>query len=251
MLSLIGIEKPVFFTYPLFDYPYLMVTPRLYKQLFKLKWNHAILDCGVDLLFLIKKFQDYSNAYLFRYEKIASQLTEIFKDKIWCVIPDYPDDFRCNPIENNVEKTLKNIEIFSSYEGINWIYPLQADYLNVESFKYCCREVKKYNPEKVAIGTVCKTRNIKFILKCCAIARNYFPNSWIHAFGVTLNALPSILNLIDSFDSCSYFYESRILDFKNDNPNTIKSRKEAFSRFLSKIDKIKRNRTANLISLSL
>jgi len=59
---------------------------------------------------------------------------------------------------------------------------------------------------QIAIGTVCKCRNVKWITYCCKYARKIFPRSWIHAFGLTLKALPHVKRFIDSWDSTAWTF---------------------------------------------
>ena len=198
-----------FYTYPFqvsgewIKYPFVCVPFHDYKLLFKFRWKFAILDCGVEIF--AKGAKEYPKGFFLRYEWKAQQLTQIFGDRLWITIPDYPDDYRNNPIENNVERTLANIKRFHNIKGVNWLYPIQSSYLDIDSFHFACHEVQKFNPKRVAIGTVCKTNNLAFIVECCKMARKHFPNAWIHAFGPTLRALPKILPYIDSWDSTAFF----------------------------------------------
>lgn len=185
------------------NYPYILVPFHNCNRIKKVNFKHAIIDSGVEIFAL--GYNDYPKWFHLRYRRKAIMWTEIYDSKIWFVIPDYPDDYRNNPIENNVEKTLENIRRYHQIQGVNWIYPIQSDYLNLKSFHESCHAVREFNPERVAIGTVCKTRNIEFITKCCQIAREHFPKQHIHAFGVTLKALPKILPYIDSWDSTAFF----------------------------------------------
>ncbi|MCR6691506.1 MAG: hypothetical protein MRT15_03875, partial [archaeon YNP-LCB-003-016] len=40
----------------------------------------------------------------------------------------------------------------------------------------------------------------------CKYARKIFPRSWIHAFGLTLKALPHVKRYIDSWDSTAWTF---------------------------------------------
>lgn len=201
------------------------------RRLKNYSWKHAILDSGVEIF--LKGAKEYPNGFFDKYAFTCQQYTEIFGDRLWCVIPDYPDDYRNNPIEHNVRKTLRNIKRFHKVKGVNWVYPLQSDYLNLQNFHDSCHQVMKYCPERIAIGTVCKTRNLQFIEKACRMAHQHFPVSHIHAFGPTLSALPRILPFIDSWDSCAYFYNENATLCK-----TAEERKLAFERYVEKINKI-------------
>lgn len=169
-------------------------------------WKHAIIDCGIEI-FLSGQVDEYPVGYHKDHIEAAKKLTEDFGlEKIWVTIPDFPDDYNPGHLGDNVGRTLRNIEIYHNIKGINWIYPLQAQYLKLNSFRRSCEAVREYEPERVAIGTVCKTRNTEFIIRCTKMARRYFPDSWIHAFGPTLRALPKMVNYLDSFDTTAYYY---------------------------------------------
>ena len=185
------------------EWNYLLVNPRTYKELFKRKFEHAILDSGVEI-FKNKNLTEYPKSFLRKWKYQAQHLTEIFGDKLWVTIPDYPDDLAHQFGHKNVEKTLRNVEEFITIDGVNWIVPLQSQYLNTFSFMESCQKTKEIvgaNYPRIAIGTVCKTNKLKFIEFCCKIARKTFPNSWIHAFGMTLKALPKVYKYINSWDS--------------------------------------------------
>jgi len=215
------------------NYPYILVNWNRKRRLKSYSWKHAILDSGVEIF--LKGAKDYPPGFFLRYEFKAQQLTEIYGERIWVVIPDYPDDYRNNPIPHNVERTLRNIKYFHKVKGVNWIYPLQCDYLNLQSFHNSCHQVMKYQPERVAIGTVCKTQDLDFIEKCCIMARKHFPNAWIHAFGLTLKAVPRILPFIDSWDSCAYFTSREEHGFMC---KTQKQRTEYFLAYLRRVNKV-------------
>ena len=184
------------------EWPYLLVNPRNYKELFKRKFKHAILDSGVEM-FKDPNLRDYPRSFLRSWKYKARNLTEIFGDKLWVTIPDYPDDLAHQFGHENVDKTLRNVEEFIAFDGVNWLIPIQSQYLNIFSFIESCQRTKELigDYSQVAIGTVCKTNNLDFIEKCCKIARKFFPKSHIHAFGLTLRALPRVVQVLSSWDS--------------------------------------------------
>jgi len=215
------------------NYPYALTPFHKVKRLQKYPFKHAIVDCGVEIFF--KGAKEYPQAFLKRYEYWAYQYTCLFREKIWFVIPDYPDDYRNNPIPHNVRRTLTNIRRYHSVEGVNWVYPIQSDYLNLQSLHDSCHEVMKFQPKRVAIGTVCKIRNVEYIEKCCRMVRQHFYTEHIHAFGPTLTALPRILPYIDSWDSCAYFtsHKSGMGMCRNQ-----KERAQYFRDYLSRVNEI-------------
>jgi len=185
------------------NYPYLLVNPNNYKALYKIKFKHAILDCGVEIFKHNPTLSDYPKSFLHRWKWKAKQLTEIFGERLWVTIPDYPDDYNPGQFGDNVTKTLRNIEEFIAVDGVNWLPSIQSRYLDKFSFLESCQKLKEIigNYPQVAIGTVCKTNRLDFITYCCHAARKHFPNSWIHAFGLTLKALATLAKAISSWDS--------------------------------------------------
>jgi len=185
------------------DWSYLLVNPNNYKILFRRKFEHAILDCGVEMFKHNPNLKDYPKSFLEGWKRKAKQLTEIFGDRLFVTIPDYPDDYHPGQFGDNVSKTLANIEEFISVDGVNWLPSIQSRYLDRLSFLESCQRVKEIIGDypQVAIGTVCKTNNLSFIEYCCKVARKFFPKSHIHAFGLTLKALPRVKSTISSWDS--------------------------------------------------
>lgn len=198
------------------QYPYILFNIYNHKrEITRLKlrsadWlQHCLIDSGVDKLFFYDKLTDYPTEYLSKYLSTARKLTELFPDA-WITIPDYPDDYQHKLCwkdgKTNVDLTLQNIEKFITIDGINWLPVIQSEFLNLKRYQETCREVRmRYNPSRVAVGTVCKTNNIRFIIKCIQETRRRFPTAWIHAFGPTLKAIKFIQHEINSFDSTAYF----------------------------------------------
>jgi len=200
-------------------YPYIM--PNMLSRFPWLRWlkrgwcKHVIIDAGVELLFFVRKYKDYPSWYWRKFRKEVAKARR--QENVWVVIPDYPDDYypglthECGL--DNVDKTFRNIERWIHVDGVNWLPVIQSKFLDRESFIESCKRMRKYKPERVAIGTVCKTRNLSFIRFCLKTARAYFPNAWIHAFGLTLKALPFARFYINSADSSSHIiwikYEQR------------------------------------------
>jgi hypothetical protein len=204
--------------------------------------HHCLIDSGVDKWFFYEKLSDYPAEYLENYLQTARELTELFPEA-WVTIPDYPDDYQHKLCwkgnETNVDLTLRNIEKFLSVDGVNWLPVIQAEFLNLENFRSTCREVQRtYDPARIAIGTVCKTNNIKFIVRCCQEARRVFPKTWIHAFGPTLKAIRFIQHEINSFDSTAYFMKPNPKLEGERQCKTQLERRRYFDYWLSKLQQI-------------
>jgi len=225
-----------FYTLPDENYPYLLVNRKNYRILFKRKFEHVIIDSGV-MDFVHKNVKEYPKGFLKTWKRKASQLTMIWRDRLWCVIPDYPDDYNPGQFGDNVSKTLRNIEDFISFDSVNWLPVIQSRYLNRLSFLESCQRTKEIIGDypRVAIGTVCKCNQISFVEYCAKVTRKFFPNSWIHAFGLTLRALPKVIGLIDSFDSMAWTFPRTKGGHSCKNS---KERREYFHVYLSRLKEI-------------
>jgi len=233
------------------NYPYPMVNFFRGKKLDSLNsWEHAILDAGVETVFFAKRLKDYPSNYYHAYLRLTHYYTAKYGERVWCVIPDYPDDYEhgltFEKDLDNVEKTFRNIDYFSKYEKVNWVYPLQSQYLDREGFYEAAIRLKKeYDPPRIGIGTVCKTKDIRFITYCCRMAREVFgPNVWIHAFGMTLKALPYARHYINSMDSSAFgFHLKFIPKYGLTHLNSRERCELLFSRWLERFNQIIRTPT--------
>lgn len=199
-----------FYTTPPYgvDYPYLLVNPRTRWILEKTEFEHAILDSGV-LIFHDPEVKEYPKSFKDNWKRDAVALTDTYgSDRVWCTIPDYPDDYNPGQFGDNVKKTLENIEEFIVVDNVNWVISLQSRFLNIFTFTEAIQGVHDLVGDypRVAVGTICKTNKLKFIEKSCRIARAHFPDSYIHAFGLTLRALPKVHRQLDSFDSMAWTF---------------------------------------------
>ena len=191
-----------------FEHPYLMLNPNWYKEIFKREFEHAILDCGVEFFKTNPDAKEYPRHFLALWKYRAQWMTDIFGDRLWVTIPDYPDDYHPGQFKDNIGMTLRNVEEFIQYDGINWIVTIQSRFQDHLSFYQSLQKTKEIVGDypRIAIGTVCKSRNKKFIVECVKAARKHFPNSHIHAFGPTLSCITEIKPYLDSFDSMAWCY---------------------------------------------
>ena len=159
------------------------------------------MDPGISIF---KKLSEYPSLFLQRWLSIARWTHDRTHGKTWITIPDYPDDENPGLTGDNVGRTLNNIKWFiKKDDSLPWLAVLQAKYLNPFSFFESCERTKELLGDfpRIGIGTVCKTRKLDFIEYCCKVARTFFPTSSIHAFGLTLSAIPRVKDIINSFDS--------------------------------------------------
>jgi len=193
---------------PRVRYPYVLTTMSKPAHEIINKYHYAeliLLDAGVELFFLRKKLRDYPAGYLEHYADKARLLSKTFKNA-WVTIPDYPDDYYPGYITDNVEKTIANIRRFITVPGVQWLPVIQSRFHDRFSFLSALAEVRSIigDYERVAIGTVCKSRDSGWIAYTAQATRNYFPHSKIHAFGATLKALPKFHMYVYSADSVSW-----------------------------------------------
>ena len=216
------------------NYPFLLVNRKNYRVLFHRSFKHAIIDSGV-MDFVKEDVTEYPVSFLASWGWKTEQLQQIWRDQVWFVIPDYPDDYNPGQFGDNVTKTLENVERFlKDYPDVNWLPVIQSRYLNRFSFLQSCSQLRKLIGDypKVAIGTVCKCRKLSFITYCCKVARKFFPNIWIHAFGLTLTALPKVAHLINSFDSLAWTFPRK---HGGHSCKTQKERVQFFDAYMLKV----------------
>jgi hypothetical protein len=215
------------------QHPYLLVNPKNCRELRVRDWEHAIVDCGVEL-FRNREAKEYPPGFLHYWKGKAKQLSELYNGRIFVTCPDYPDDFNPGQFGDNVEKTLKNVEEFISVDGVNWLVSIQSRYLDRFSFFESCAKLKDLVGDypRIAVGTVCKTNDLGFIEYCCQIARRFFPHSWIHAFGLTLSALPRVSRYINSWDSMAW-------TFPRKPGHSCKNSRERVRYFMEYIERVK------------
>jgi hypothetical protein len=230
------LTTPTFYTLPDngIQHSFFLVNRKNYHTLFKRNFKHAIIDSGV-MDFVHGNVTEYPASFLHSWSDKAIQLNEALKGKAWFVIPDYPDDYNPGQFGDNVAKTLMNVERFlKESPSVNWLPVIQSRYQDRFSFLESAKQLHDLIGDypQVAIGTVCKCRNLAFIIYCCRVARKQFPKSWIHAFGLTLKALPKVSNLINSFDSMAWTFP------REHGGHSCKNQKERVTYFHAYIKRI-------------
>lgn len=223
---------------PPVKYPYAFTHINNYRWFLKNshRFEHGLLDCGVEIFW---HQHEYPDGFMKVYKNKAKVLTEIFRDRMWITIPDYCDDYKHVP--NNVEKTLRNVKDFIS-DDVNWLPVVQSRYMDRFGYFESLEKTKEIIGDdypRVAIGTVCKTRNLRFIIDCCKATRNVFRKSWIHAFGLTLHALPKVKEYINSFDSSAYTFPRHSGEHSCKN---MRERIQYFNAFHQRVNEILKGR---------
>jgi hypothetical protein len=206
----------------------------------------VLLDSGVHSVFHRLALKEYPGGYQAWIDRVYSLWRRAVSlvGESYVVIPDYPTDYAHNPIEDNVERTLRNIEYATKkYPDTKWVIPLQGkkdDVVSVvRSFEYL-RDlglIERYR--YIAIAPTCTTNSVSFLRDIAAMIRKRVKlinvHVRIHMFGVTMRAWPLIADFVDSIDTIVWNMWCRPLLGKL---CTRKEEKEMVWRlFLSKVSK--------------
>jgi len=235
----------IYVRYTVSKHPYkIAVMPELQRAL-STRFEHLIVDSGVNRFFKKMRLQEYPRGYLEWYADRAEWLYRTFGDRVWVVLPDYPSDYAENPIPNNLEKTLKNIERFIDIKA-NWIIVIQAKYLDIEDYRRALRLYSDILPDypRIAIGTLCTRAPKRYAVFVTRATRRFFPKSWIHVFGPSLRILPDIVPYIDSIDTAAYYTIPRWL--RGTKPKLTED--EVAESWIVKAHKITTSKPKNLLN---
>jgi hypothetical protein len=140
----------------------------------------VIIDSGVHTVFHRYELKEYPGGYQAWIAKLVRwwSFVKTLVGDVYAVVPDYPSDYDNNPIDDNVERTFRNIEYaLSRYPNVNWIIPLQGkkdDIVSVvKSFEYVKEFVKDLglleHRSYVAIAPTCTTKYVQFLIDVARI----------------------------------------------------------------------------------
>ena len=211
---------PSYMTSPETAYPYLLINAYDETTLRYINKDSArfiksvILDSGVHSVFHKLEMDEYPGGYQYWIARVANLWRTVSKyvKESYAVVPDYPADYENNEIEDNVERTFRNIEYaIKKYPEVRWIIPLQGkkdDVVSVvKSFEYVkdLGLLERYG--YVAIAPTFTTNNVKFLKDVAQIVWKRVKRIEeegrrikIHMFGVTMRAWKHIAPYIDSTD---------------------------------------------------
>jgi len=209
---------PSHMTNPDTAYPYVLInaydesTLRYVTQQSARYISSVLLDSGVHSVFHRLELKEYPGGYQSWIDRVYSMWRRVASlvAESYVVVPDYPADYENNPIDDNVERTLRNIEYaVKKYPDAKWVIPVQGkkdDVVSVvKSFEYI-RDlglVTRYR--YIAIAPTCTTHNTRFLRDVAVIiskrVKQVDTSVKIHMFGVTMRAWPHIANYVDSTDT--------------------------------------------------
>ncbi|MDT7870313.1 MAG: hypothetical protein RQ839_09090 [Thermoproteus sp.] len=175
----------------------------------------VILDSGVYSVFHRRKLKEYPGGHQYWIARVANiwrSLARYVKES-YAVIPDYPADYDNNPIDDNVERTFRNIEYaVERHPDVKWIIPIQGkkdDVVSVvRSFEYIRDSGLLERYGYVAIAPTCTTNDLKFLRDVAQIiwrrvkqVEGEGRRIKIHMFGITMKAWKDVSPYIDSTDT--------------------------------------------------
>jgi hypothetical protein len=196
-------------------YPYLLLslTDRSSLDYVGPEVRSAIIDAGVHKVFHEWGLKEYPLGYRVWIHRMVQLYDYVrrFVGDVWVVVPDYPSDYPNNPIKNNVELTIRNIEYaLDNYSDVRWIIPIQGRPNNIQSIADTISNLKQLGllkSEYIAIAPTCTTKSIVFLRRLAFTARHLLKDKKIHMFGVTTKAWKDVAKYINSTDTISHnFY---------------------------------------------
>ena len=195
--------------YPWMWYPYLLlsVTDPTSLRYVRSGVHSVIIDAGVHKVFYDMKLQEYPGGHKSWIHKVVSFYYTVKSRvrEVYAVIPDYPSDYPHNPVQDNVERTIRNIEYaLDNFSNVNWIIPLQGRPNSVKSVADTVERLKQLGLLKsnyVAVAPTCVARSVDFLRRLAFTARQLLRDKRIHMFGVTMRAWDKIDKYIDSTDT--------------------------------------------------
>jgi len=171
----------------------------------------VLVDSGVHSVFERKGLKEYPGGHQYWVARVVFMWRAVSRlvPEAFAVIPDYPSDYPDNEIEDNVERTFRNIEYATNrYPHVRWVIPLQGKRDDVSSVIKSLEYVRDMGLLErygyVAIAPTCTTHSIRFL-------RDVAHEVWkrvrsmqhvrIHMFGVTMRAWEHVAPFVDSVDA--------------------------------------------------
>jgi hypothetical protein len=129
----------------------------------------------------------------------------------WKVVPDCPDlqgEFQVDAGVDNVSYSWELLHDYYDRDDPSHLPVIQSHYQNIPSFREYIRCFKEVygEPDKVAIGSICKADDHDIGVVMLKLVRREFPYAWIHAFGLRFQQFRRGYKYIDSFDSTSWTF---------------------------------------------
>jgi len=235
------------------DYPYIIVNTfdeTSFNYIKPKSVKSVIIDSGVHTVFHRYELDEYPGGYqtwIARAVRWWNFVKTLVSD-VYAVVPDYPSDYRNNPISDNIERTIRNIEYATSkYPNVKWIIPIQGKKDDVISVMKTFDQVADmgildmYN--YIAIAPTCTTHNIRFLRDIAILIWKRIKQIEkdgrqirVHMFGTSMKSWKHIAPYIDSTDTIVTNYWC--LPLINKMCTKRKEKEEAWQIFLQRASKM-------------
>jgi hypothetical protein len=210
--------------YPDMGYSYVIVNvfdETSFKYINPKSVKSVIIDSGVHSIFHRLELDEYPSGYVSWIAKVARwwRLVKRYVDDVYAVVPDYPSDYANNPISDNVERTIRNIEYaVTKYPEVKWIIPIQGKKDDVVSIVKTFDQVVNMGVldryDYIAIAPTCVTRDVKFLRDVAVLIWKRVKQVEkggrrikIHMFGTNMKSWKYIAPYIDSTDAIVTNYQ--------------------------------------------
>ena len=195
-------------------YPYLLVNAYWRRSLAYVGRDtvSVIVDSGVHSVFERMGLKEYPGGWRRWIARVAAAYAECRArgaGEVYAVVPDYPTDYPGNPIPDNVERTIRNVEhALDEYPGVRWIVPIQGRPGSVSSIARTIERLEEMGllsrTDYVAVAPTCVAKSVGFLRRAAMVARSLLPGHRIHMFGVTARAWPEVARYVDSVDTVNF-----------------------------------------------
>jgi len=199
---------------PKIFYPYIIINAsnRTTWAYVEREVRYLIIDSGVFKIFHEDSRTEYPGGYKFWVDRVSSlwYYASRYVHDTYVTVPDYPSDYAHNPVPQNIDKTIRNIEYaLEKYPDIKWLIPLQGLPDSISSVVRTIRVLKErglLKSDYVAIAPTCVTRNTEFLRRLALTVRSHLPNYKIHMFGVIKKAWDKVADYVFSIDTITYTF---------------------------------------------
>jgi len=195
-------------------YPYLIINAANTDTWYYIKSevNYLIIDSGVFKVFHEDSRTEYPGGYKYWVDRVASlwYYASRLIENAYATIPDYPSDYPHNPVPQNIERTIRNIEYaLEKYPNVKWMIPIQGLPNSVSSVARTIDTLKERDllrTDYVAVAPTCTSRNPEFLKRLALVAKTHLPDKRIHMFGVIKKAWDKVADYVFSIDTIVYTF---------------------------------------------
>jgi len=254
----------IFFTLPPRDilYPFVLINAHRPEQGLSYivdYWRDIyviIIDSGVEI-FRDPKIKDYpygSRAWIRRLVALYRHVKALAPNSFVLVTcGDFPDDYNPRSLwiderTTNIERTVENVKIcIGEYPDVNWLIPIQGHNKKPISLE---RSIRYYHDMGLfdryryfAVANLCVEPDIDIIYKSVLVVRRALKeigaldNIELHIFGLKIQALKKVRDMISSFDSTAWTrpVNSRARRIRNASAKNEAERIEFFCEYIKNL----------------